>query len=366
MTEQLSKEGSLSLRGLTKRFDDFVAVDRIDLDVRPGELLALLGPSGCGKTTTLRMVAGLERPTEGEIRFADRLFFSKDQIIEVPASKRNVGMVFQSYALWPHMTVAQNVAYPLTLRRVAKAEIKQRVEEVLSLINLNALATHTIPQLSGGQQQRVALARALIYQPSLMLFDEPFSNLDAHLRMQMRLELKRLRRKVTMTGMFVTHDQIEALSIADSVAIMNAGKVEQLGTPREVYTKPLTKFVRDFLGRVVSLHGGLERRDGALLVCLDDGRTKLEVPATGTAPSGAVEVSVRPEFIKVHPADETARPNTVRAVIDELLFTGDQFEVRLDVAGESILIELPANRDWREGDTLALELPKDALSVWPS
>jgi ABC-type Fe3+/spermidine/putrescine transport system ATPase subunit len=366
MAEQTKIEGSLTLRGLTKRFDDFTAVDHIDLDVRPGELLALLGPSGCGKTTTLRMVAGLERPTEGEIRFADRVLFSRAEVIEVPTSKRNVGMVFQSYALWPHMTVFENVAYPLRLRRVAKAEIRQRVHEVLGLMNLDTLASHTIPQLSGGQQQRVALARALVYQPSLMLFDEPFSNLDAHLRMQMRLELKYLRRKVSMTGMFVTHDQVEALSVADSVAIMNGGKVEQIGTPREVYLKPRTRFVRDFLGRVVSLHGSIESRDGTSLVCLGDGRTKLECLVTSEINSGLVEISVRPEHTKVHAADNLSRPNTVPAIIEELLFTGDQFEARLGIAGESILIELPANREWREGESLALELPKDALSLWRS
>ena len=201
-------QSALALRGLTKKFEDFTAVDNIDLDVRPGELMALLGPSGCGKTTTLRMVAGLERPTAGVIRFGDRTFFSRAEAIEVPVSKRNVGMVFQSYALWPHMTVFENVAYPLTLRHVAKAEIRTRVHDVLSLMNLETSSGKTIPQLSGGQQQRVALARALVYRPSLMLFDEPFSNLDAHLRMQMRLELKLLRRKVAMTGVFVTHDQV--------------------------------------------------------------------------------------------------------------------------------------------------------------
>jgi ABC-type Fe3+/spermidine/putrescine transport system ATPase subunit len=359
------EESTLTLRGLSKQFDSFTAVGGIDLDVRSGELMALLGPSGCGKTTTLRMVAGLEKPTGGVIRFGDRTFFSRAEVIEVPASKRNLGMVFQSYALWPHMTVFENVAYPLTLRRVAKADIKAKVRAVLGLINLESLSEKTIPQLSGGQQQRVALARALVYQPSLMLFDEPFSNLDAHLRMQMRLELKSLRRKVPMTGLFVTHDQIEALSVADSIAIMNSGKIEQVGKPREVYLKPRTRFVRDFLGRVVSLHGDCESRDGHAVVSLGDGRTKLECAMANGVRSGRVEISIRPENMNLHPAD-SAPPNSVTATIQELLFTGDQFEARIGIAGESVLIELPANREWREGESLALELPKDYLSVWPA
>ena len=367
MIGQKTVDGSaLSLKGLTKRFATFTAVDNLDLEVRPGELMALLGPSGCGKTTTLRMVAGLERPTEGDIRYGDKVFVSTAQGIELPPDKRNVGMVFQSYALWPHMTVFQNVAYPLTLRRVAKAEIRKRVQDVLDLINLGTLRDKTIPQLSGGQQQRVALARALVYEPSLMLFDEPFSNLDTQLRMQMRLELKHLRRKVSMTGLFVTHDQVEALSMADCVAIMNGGRIEQMGPPQDVYLRPKTRFVRDFLGRAISLHGWLEERSGRWCVRFADGTTTIECnPPQGMQASQRVELSIRPEYAKHHPASETGRPNTVSATIDELLFTGDQFEARLGIAGESVLIELPSSRPWREGDTLALELPIEALSLWP-
>ena len=195
----------LTIRRLTKRFDDFVAVDDIDLEVNPGEILALLGPSGCGKTTTLRMIAGLARPSAGDIAFEGRPFVSIAKGIHLPPEKRNIGMVFQSYALWPHMTVFDNVGYPLRLRHVKSAEVKTRVQAVLELMGLGTLASHTVPQLSGGQQQRVALARALVYEPSLMLFDEPFSNLDAQLRAQMRIELKSLRKKVQMTGLFVTH-----------------------------------------------------------------------------------------------------------------------------------------------------------------
>jgi ABC-type Fe3+/spermidine/putrescine transport system ATPase subunit len=366
MTEASTVAGSaLSLKGLTKRFTTFTAVDNIDLDVQPGQLMALLGPSGCGKTTTLRMVAGLERPTEGDIRFGDRYLVSTSQAIELQPDKRNVGMVFQSYALWPHMTVFENVAYPLKLRHVSRAEIAKRVESVLNLINLGALRDKTIPQLSGGQQQRVALARALVYEPSLMLFDEPFSNLDTQLRTQMRLELKLLRRKVSMTGLFVTHDQVEALSMADRIAIMNKGKIEQVGTPQEVYSRPLTPFVRDFLGRVISLHGVLDQHGGKWIARLGDGQSILEcMPPQALKTGDRVEISIRPEYTRHHAANEASRANAITAKIEELLFTGDQFEARLSIAGESVLIELPSSRPWHEGDTLMIELPSEALSVW--
>src|SRR6266700_3681192 len=241
---------SLSIRGLTKRFGELAAVERIDLEVRHGEILALLGPSGCGKTTTLRMIAGLEQPTEGDIRFGERIFVSVGAGIDLPPEQRG-------------------------------------------------LADKTIPQLSGGQQQRVALARTLVYEPSLMLFDEPFSNLDTQLRGQMRMELKALRRKVAMTGLFVTHDQVEALSLADQVAIMNAGAIEQVGAPQEVYRNPRTRFARDFLGRVVKLHGILEQNGSAVAVRLPESGTALAVgtalPA-GVAVGSAVELAIRPEF----------------------------------------------------------------------
>jgi iron(III) transport system ATP-binding protein len=310
------------------------------------------------------MVAGLEQPTGGEIRFANSTFVSIADEVELSPHRRNVGMVFQSYALWPHMTVYQNVAYPLSVRRVPSGEIKRRVRDILDLMELGALIDKTIPQLSGGQQQRVALARALVYEPSLMLFDEPFSNLDAHLRAQMRMELKRLRRKVAMTGVFVTHDQAEALSVADSVAIMNGGRIEQVGAPQDVYKRPATRFVRDFLGRVLSLHGTYDQAGGEGCVRLLDGTT-LACPAPETYPGNSVEASIRPEYVQFYGIDEPARPNTVTGVIEELLFTGDCFETRVKIADEPVFMELPADRPWREGDAIRLHLPMAALSVWP-
>jgi ABC-type Fe3+/spermidine/putrescine transport system ATPase subunit len=361
-------ENMLTIRRLTKRFGVHRAVDAMDLDVRQGEIIALLGPSGCGKTTTLRMVAGLEEPSEGDIHFGDRALVSTEQGIDLPPEKRNVGMVFQSYALWPHMTASENIAYPLKLRGVARAEIQQRVERVLDLIELPHLANQAIPKLSGGQQQRIALARALVYEPAIMLFDEPFSNLDTQLREQMRLELKILRRKVTMTGIFVTHDQAEALSLADRVAIMRDGHVEQVGEPHEVYRNPATPFVRDFLGRAIKLRGVVEQRGGATAVRLGtEGEvvSVTKIHADGVNAGDKVEVSIRPEYIELLVGDEDGPPNSLKATIKDLLFTGERYEARMQVADDVILFSLPSNRDWTEGQSLRLSLPADALSMWP-
>jgi ABC-type Fe3+/spermidine/putrescine transport system ATPase subunit len=362
----------LTIRRLTKKFEAFTAVDDIDLDVNPGEMLALLGPSGCGKTTTLRMIAGLARPTAGDIAFEGRPFVSTSRRVHLPPEKRNVGMVFQSYALWPHMTVFDNVGYPLRLRRVKSAEIRTRVLGVLELMGLANLAGQTVPQLSGGQQQRVALARALVYEPSLMLFDEPFSNLDAQLRAQMRLELKTLRRKVQMTGLFVTHDQLEALSLADRVAIMKDGKVEQLGPPIEVYRAPATRFVRDFLGKVINLHGTVRAVSGKGQIAVEFAGAANGPIAAGAAvgvslkPGERAEISIRPEYAEVLRNGEGAgRPNVISGTIEDLLFTGDAFEARVRTGDEVILLQLSSDGAWREGQAINLHLREDAVTAWP-
>ncbi|MGE3933558.1 MAG: ABC transporter ATP-binding protein [Rhodospirillaceae bacterium] len=356
----------LVIAGLSKHFGRFAAVDRVDLAARHGEILALLGPSGCGKTTLLRLVAGLERPSAGAIAFDGRLFADAAAAIYLAPEKRNVGMVFQSYALWPHMTVAENVGYPLRIRAIGRAEIAGRVGAVLALMGLEALADRGIPQLSGGQQQRVALARALVYEPALMLFDEPFSNLDAHLRAQMRHELKALRRKVHMTGLFVTHDQVEALSIADRVAIMRAGRIEQVGPPTEVYRRPANRFVRDFLGKAVVLHGVVAGREAAgVAVRLDGGPDVLTCSGDGAGAVTAgdrVELSIRPE--QVHLTADAGPRNALAGTVEDLLFTGAAFEARIRLGGQSVTFDLPPDGDWREGQRIALGFDPAALSVW--
>jgi ABC-type Fe3+/spermidine/putrescine transport system ATPase subunit len=360
---------SLSISDLTKRFSEFTAVDDLNVRVQHGEVMALLGPSGCGKTTTLRMVAGLERPTQGAIRFGNQVFVSITDGVELPPERRHIGMVFQSYALWPHMTVAENVSYPLRLRRLSRAEVQKRTQSVLELINLAHLRDTTIPRLSGGQQQRVALARALVYEPSLMLFDEPFSNLDTQLRGQMRLELKKLRRKIAMTGLFVTHDQVEALSISDRVAIMNAGRIEQVGTPQEVYNAPTTRFVRDFLGRSVTFTGRVEKAGSSVHVRLNDASVLTVANPSRYSDLGGgdqVELSIRPERISVSYDRDDASPNAVDAVVENLLFTGDRFETQMSVGENHILCDLPPNQPWSEGQIIRLKLPPDALSIWPA
>ena len=250
-----SGETVLALDGVSKLFGAAAAVDRTSLEVKRGEIFTLLGPSGCGKTTTLRLVAGLEQPDAGEITLRGRLVASAPRRLFVPPNKRNLGMVFQSYAIWPHMTVFDNVAYPLTLRGMKRAAIRDKVGRVLGLVGLEGLETRAATLLSGGQMQRLALCRALVYEPDLLLLDEPFSNLDAKLREQMRVEVKLLQRRLGITVLFVTHDQVEALSLSDRIAVMQRGRVEQVGPPRHLYERPASAFVRDFLGQTVLLRG---------------------------------------------------------------------------------------------------------------
>src|SRR5713101_7689115 len=258
-------ETVLALDDVSKAFGPHPAVDRASLEVRRGEVFTLLGPSGCGKTTTLRLVAGLERPDAGEITLRGRMVASVPRRVFLAPNLRNLGMVFQSYAIWPHMTVFENIAYPLTLRGVKRGVIRDKVERVLGLVGLEGLEARAATLLSGGQMQRLALCRALVYEPDLLLLDEPFSNLDAKLR-----EQKLLQRRLGITVLFVTHDQIEALSLSDRIAVMQRGRVEQVGPPRSLYEHPASAFVRDFLGQTVILRGAVkEVANGTVTVALD-------------------------------------------------------------------------------------------------
>ncbi|OWY62764.1 ABC transporter ATP-binding protein, partial [cyanobacterium TDX16] len=276
----------LRIEGLSKRFDDHLALDDVSIEARDGELLTLLGPSGCGKSTTLWSIAGLHAPDAGTITIGDETVFDGAKRIDVPPERRACGVVFQSYAVWPHMTVADNVGYPLKLRRTKRQQRDARIAEVLELVELGDLAERYPHQLSGGQQQRVALARALAHPPRLLLLDEPFSNLDAKLRERARVWLRHLQQEVGVTTVFVTHDQDEALSMSDRVVVMDHGVVHQVGTPEEVYEQPADLFVADFVGTVNLLEATAVGRSGEQLEVKVDG---LDVPIVATSVGGASE-----------------------------------------------------------------------------
>jgi len=275
---------SIALENLSKRFDEFVAVNAVTLTAADGEFLTLLGPSGCGKTTTLRMIAGLEEPNGGSIRIGDRVIYDRGLGVNVPAETRGLGMVFQSYAIWPHMTVAENIAYPLRMRRVPRARRAELVKKALDLVGLAGFGDKPSPLLSGGQQQRVALARALVFEPALLLLDEPLSNLDAKLREQMRFELRIMQQRVGLTAIYVTHDQEEALTLSDRLVVMNEGEIEQIGTPSEVYERPQTRFVAHFIGKgnMLDLAGDVKcDASGARLTLPGlNGPAEVQLPAT--------------------------------------------------------------------------------------
>jgi ABC-type Fe3+/spermidine/putrescine transport system ATPase subunit len=368
-------ETVLALDGVTKLFGAAAAVDSVSLSIRRGEVFTLLGPSGCGKTTTLRLVAGLEQPDAGTITLRDRVVASAARRHFVAPNQRNLGMVFQSYAVWPHMTVFENVAYPLELRGVKRALVRDKVARVLELVGLAGMETRPGTLLSGGQMQRLALCRALVYEPDLLLLDEPFSNLDAKLREQMRVEVKLLQRRLGITVLFVTHDQVEALSLSDRLAVMHDGRVEQVGSPRSLYEQPASAFVRDFLGQTVILRGRVGtvgsgiggvtvEMNGALAGRVLAGGT---APTVTLAPGAAAHVAIRPEDIQVSSDDPGRRQaNHLPGIVEALSFVGDRYEARVTLGGEHIVLFLPRARDWREGERLQLGFPPEMVSVWPA
>ena len=309
--------GEVRLEGVTKVFKDTTAVDDVSITVAAGEFFSLLGPSGCGKTTTLRMIGGFEEPTGG------RVYLAGNDVTDLPAYKRDVNTVFQSYALFPHLDVFENVAFGLKRKRVLKSEIRPRVEEMLALVDLAGLGGRRSNQLSGGQQQRVALARALINRPQVLLLDEPLGALDLKLRKSMQLELKRIQGEVGITFIYVTHDQDEAMTMSDRIAVMNAGRMEQVGPPESVYELPATEFVAGFLGASNLLDGEVESEGGDMAkVRLAEGDVVLLPP--GRLPrSSRVRVGVRPEKLHVQPSGEGAeRRNSVRATVTASTYTG--------------------------------------------
>jgi len=327
---------AVTLKGLTKKFGEAAAVDRLDLDIGDGEFVSLLGPSGCGKTTTLRLLAGFLQPDGGEIRVDQKVVSSASVLI--PPERRNMSMIFQSYAVWPHMTVFQNVAYGLKLKKLPGGEIAKKVERMLRLVRLDALTARYPGELSGGQQQRVALARALVVEPQILLLDEPLSNLDANLREEMRFEIRRLHEEFRITTVYVTHDQAEAMVTSDRIAVMHQGRIVQLGAPEEIFDRPRTRFVAEFIGKTNILRGKLENGRS---VALGDGLKLQVVAADNLAPGKEVFVCLRPHSVRLTPSAEEAEAgrakgmNLFDGVVQRRVYFGD---------ANDYIVELPAQR----------------------
>lgn len=359
-------EPVLQVDGLTKCFQGTTVVDGLSFRLERGEILSLLGPSGCGKSTTLRMIAGIEVPDGGEIRIGGEVVASTATRTFVPADRRDIGLVFQSYAIWPHMSVAQNVGYPLEVRRVPKAQIAERVAAVLNLVNLSGFEGRVATSLSGGQQQRVALARALVYNPRLLLLDEPLSNLDARLRDELRLELRRIQRELGLTILYVTHDQVEALSLSDRIAVMHDGRIVQIGGPSEVYDTPSDLFVQNFFGRSVLIDGVLETAATGSFVRCGDGTTIAVNDLPGTS-GGAVQASIRVEDMHVGapPAEASGAWEAIATVVRDVRFLGDKVECELLVGGAPIAVHLPRSAALDPGTTLILHVARESIRVWP-
>lgn len=314
----------ITVSNLTKGFGSTTVVDGLDLEVAQGEILVLLGPSGCGKTTTLRCLAGLETPSAGSIRFDDNAVFDSGTRLNVPINKRNIGMVFQSYALWPHMTVRQNIAYPLKVRGMKKALAEGWVERAAAMVHCENLLDRYPAQLSGGQQQRIALARGLVAQPSVVLLDEPLSNLDAKLRDQVRTEIRELHQELGFTAVLVTHDQEEALALGDRVAIMKDGRIEQLDTPEGLFLKPATEYVAGFVGMSNRLEWN---RTGSEWVT--DGGVRVEASALSAVPGERAVSLIRPDDLTLHP--ERPESASGRLVLDATLVTAEYGGRHVDV-----------------------------------
>jgi spermidine/putrescine transport system ATP-binding protein len=354
--------GEINLIGLSKQFADVAAVDSLDLHIAGGEFFSLLGPSGCGKTTTLRMIAGFEQPSEG------RILLDGSDVAYTPPHKRNVNTVFQNYALFPHLNVFDNLAFGLRRAKCPKDEMRRRVGEALELVRLTGFERRKSSQLSGGQQQRVALARALVLNPAVLLLDEPLGALDAKLRKALQIELKTLQQEVGITFLYVTHDQEEALTMSDRLAVMNGGRVEQVGAPRDVYEDPETIFVADFLG-VSNLMDATARgaADGYCRVVV--GRFELEAGGGSSDVTGPAKVVIRPERVELEPHETDPGPNRLPGMVERVVYVGSAVQVLVRVAtGETLQVvvtntgrELP----FEQGTPVHLHLPVDAVRVLP-
>ncbi len=347
---------TIVIKNLTKRFGDVVAVNDVSLVIEPGAFLTLLGPSGCGKTTLLRCVAGLEDPDGGEIYIGDKLVFSHSQGISLPAGKRDLGLVFQNYALWPHMKVYDNMAFALEIQKLPKAEIKQRIEQSLAEVQMEGYEDRYPREMSGGQQQRIALARMLAYRPKVFLMDEPLSNLDARLRMDMRAELKRLHHVAGATTIYVTHDQVEALTMSSQIAVMKEGVLQQLDSPDGVYRYPANLFVADFIGNPkVNLLEGVADGQGTV----DLGAFKVAVDCPGVA--GQVVVSVRPEDVAI---STEPTPGAVEFTAYSVLPSGADSTIMARLRGAEVLVKVNGISKIKMDDQVWLEFDPASLNLY--
>jgi len=344
----------VSLRGLTKKFTDTAAVDDLNLEITDGEFVSLLGPSGCGKTTTLRLLAGFLQPDAGEIRVDGNVVSSAALL--VPPERRNMSMIFQSYAVWPHMTVAQNVAYGLKFKKLSKQEIDAKVTKLLGVVHLAELKDRYSAELSGGQQQRVALARALVVEPQILLMDEPLSNLDANLREEMRFEIRRLHEEFKITTVYVTHDQAEAMATSDRIAVLDRGRLVQVGRPAEIFDRPKTRFVAEFVGKANILTGRMDG-DGHLL--LADGVKIRLSEAGGPPPAGEVLVCLRPHNIMLVADQAGARHlaeqgyNLFSGTIRRSTHFGDAVDYNVELAsGASLRVIAPPSQRFASGQSI--------------
>ncbi|MXN17932.1 ATP-binding cassette domain-containing protein [Pseudooceanicola sp. GBMRC 2024] len=357
----------LILDSVTKRYGPITAVADVNFDIADGEFFTLVGPSGCGKSTTLSMIAGLNDPSEGTIRLGAEQFVDTAQGLNIPTERRNLGMVFQSYALWPHMSVAQNLAVPLKLRRIGRRERARRIEEALHQVGLEGMAARYPHELSGGQQQRVALARALVYRPRLLLLDEPLSNLDAKLRDRARAWLKQLQREVGITTIYVTHDQVEALSLSDRIAVLDMGRVAQVGTPHEIYAHPADPGVAAFVGRMNFLPGRVQALRGGLAeVMLEAAPGPLHIPVQDPdlSPGQKVTVAIRSEKLElVAPGAPAPAGEQLSLTLRGKAYVGARFEYELGLGDQVLHAESEANLPGPQVDVI---LPAEACLLFPA
>jgi len=364
----------IEVKSLVKTFADSSgtqvnAVDHISFKVEEGRFYTLLGPSGCGKTTTLRCIAGLERPDEGDIDVSGTTVFSSSSRAFVPAYRRAIGMVFQSYAIWPHLTVLENVAFPLRVskERIGNDEIRKRVREALEQVEMGGLEDRMATQLSGGQQQRLALARALVRRPQVLLLDEPLSNLDAKLRERMRVELRELQRRLRITTLYVTHDQIEALSMSNTIAVMSSGVIMQEGAPREIYMHPNTQFVAQFIGSTNQISGQVREQSGE-----NRGTVKTEAGdlssglLAGLSEGSNVVVVIRPESIILHRRKPAQTGNVVEGKIATAMFLGEYVDCNVEVGRFMLQTHQPHSFEVRRGETIWVELPPGECLALPA